>query len=66
MLTFGTEVITSAEGSIAGLLGASPGASVAPSVMTDVLAKCFPSHIEQWMPALKELMPALTPITDPE
>ena len=33
VLQFGTEVITGADGSIAGLLGASPGASTAVSIM---------------------------------
>jgi malate dehydrogenase (quinone) len=42
VLEFGTEVITSADGSIAGLLGASPGASTAVAIMLNVLKKCFP------------------------
>lgn len=41
-LMFGTELVTGADGSIAGLLGASPGASIAPSVMVELLQKCFP------------------------
>ena len=42
-LQFGTEVITCSDGSIAALLGASPGASTAVSVMLDVIKKCFPA-----------------------
>jgi malate dehydrogenase (quinone) len=42
-LKFGTEVVTSADGTIAALLGASPGASTAVAIMLDVLARCFPA-----------------------
>ncbi|MFE3347761.1 malate:quinone oxidoreductase, partial [Rhodococcus sp. NPDC059179] len=59
VLTFGTELVTGADGTIAGLLGASPGASIAPSVMIDLLATCFPERHEQWEPTLHELMPAI-------
>lgn len=57
VLQFGTEVIASKDGSIAGLLGASPGASTAVSIMLDLLQRCFPDHIDQWKPALGELIP---------
>ncbi|MCC6739915.1 MAG: malate dehydrogenase (quinone) [Planctomycetia bacterium] len=40
-LKFGTEVVTSADGSVAALLGASPGASTAVAIMLDVVEKCF-------------------------
>ncbi|MHA6261466.1 malate:quinone oxidoreductase [Sporosarcina sp. CAU 1771] len=56
-LQFGTEVITSEDGSIAALLGASPGASTAVHVMFNVLKKCFPQHIEEWEPKFKEMVP---------
>ena len=42
VLQFGTEVITGADGTIAGLLGASPGASTAVPIMLDVLAALLP------------------------
>lgn len=42
VLQFGTEVICSQDSSIAGLLGASPGASVSVSVMLDVLKRFYP------------------------
>jgi malate dehydrogenase (quinone) len=58
VLQFGTEVVTSADGSIAGLLGASPGASTAVSIMLGLLKTCFPEHIEEWQPMLKELIPS--------
>ncbi|MBM7605137.1 malate dehydrogenase (quinone) [Metabacillus crassostreae] len=57
-LQFGTEVINSADGSIAALLGASPGASTAVHVMLDVLTKCFPEHIDEWEPKIKQMIPS--------
>ena len=36
----------SADGSIAGLLGASPGASTAVATMLDLLERCFPERVE--------------------
>ena len=40
-LEFGTEVITSADGTLSVLLGASPGASTAVSIMLDVIGRCY-------------------------
>ena len=57
ILQFGTEVIASEDGSIAGLLGASPGASTAVPIMLDVLEKCFPDKISSWTPALRHMVP---------
>ncbi|MGE6486703.1 malate:quinone oxidoreductase [Paenisporosarcina sp. NPDC076898] len=57
-LQFGTEVITAADGSIAALLGASPGASTAVPVMLEVLEKCFPQHFQEWEPKIKEMIPS--------
>lgn len=45
ILEFGTEVITTADGSLAVLLGASPGASTAVSIMVDLVGKCFKKEI---------------------
>lgn len=42
VLEFGTEVVASADGSIATLLGASPGASTSVSAMLTVIERCFP------------------------
>ncbi|NHU84584.1 malate:quinone oxidoreductase [Kocuria sp. JC486] len=58
VLQFGTELITAEDGSIAGLLGASPGASTAVPIMLDLLAKCFPHHKGTWQSRLTELIPA--------
>lgn len=58
VLQFGTEVITAKDGSIAGLLGASPGASTAAPIMLDVLRRCFPREWEGWQPRLTEMVPS--------
>ena len=58
-LQFGTEVITDADGTIAALLGASPGASTAVHVMLDIIQKCFPQHMNEWEPKLKEMVPSI-------
>ena len=57
-LQFGTEVISSSDGSIAGLLGASPGASVAVRVMLDVVQKIYPAEFQTWQPGIKALVPS--------
>lgn len=57
-LQFGTEVVSSEDGSVAALLGASPGASTAVHVMLEVLQKCFPQHMESWEPKIKEMIPS--------
>ncbi len=57
-LQFGTEVICSADGSIAALLGASPGASTAVHVMLEIMQKCFPQHIKEWEPKISEIIPS--------
>lgn len=59
VLQFGTELVASGDGSIAGLLGASPGASTAVPIMLDVLKRCFPEQYEGWLPTLKELIPTV-------
>lgn len=55
-LQFGTEVIAAADGSIAGLLGASPGASVSVAVMADVLQKM---NLSETLQQVKDLVPGL-------
>ena len=57
ILQFGTEVVSAADGSIAGLLGASPGASTAVPIMLDLLKKCFPNEYPGWESKLRELIP---------
>jgi malate dehydrogenase (quinone) len=58
VLQFGTEVISSADGSIAGLLGASPGASVATRVMLDVATRMFPESQNIWMKGIADSVPS--------
>ncbi|MHC5532945.1 malate dehydrogenase (quinone) [Priestia megaterium] len=57
-LQFGTEVVSSSDGSVAALLGASPGASTAVHVMLEVLGKCFPQHMKEWESKIKEMIPS--------
>ncbi|ALC92971.1 malate:quinone oxidoreductase [Bacillus sp. FJAT-18017] len=57
-LQFGTEVISAADGSVAALLGASPGASTAVNVMLEVMEKCFPQHMFEWAPKIREMIPS--------
>ncbi|PXX63933.1 malate dehydrogenase (quinone) [Nocardia tenerifensis] len=59
VLEFGTAVVAAADGSIAGLLGASPGASTGVTAMLDVMQRCFPSEYVAWTPKLKEMIPSL-------
>lgn len=56
-LQFGTEVIAAQDHSIAGLLGASPGASVSVSVMLDVMQRFYPDHFAQFEKPLTKLIP---------
>jgi malate dehydrogenase (quinone) len=58
VLQFGTEVIASSDGTIAGLLGASPGASTAAPIMLDVLEKCFPERMPHWRGRLGDIVPS--------
>lgn len=59
VLEFGTTVLAAADGSIAGLLGASPGASTAVPAMLDVMQRCFADRYASWEPKLKEMIPSL-------
>lgn len=58
-IAFGTELVTGADGTIAGLLGASPGASTAPAILADVFTRCFPELGTPWPTTVLEMMPAL-------
>mgnify|MGYP001369857168 FL=1 len=59
-LEFGTEIVAAKDGTLAALLGASPGASTAANAMIDVLERCFPEKIKsgQWQSRMKELVPS--------
>lgn len=60
ILEFGTEVVSAADGSIAALLGASPGASTAVSIMLNLLKRCFNAELETeaWQVKLKKMIPS--------
>lgn len=59
-LEFGTEIVASTDGSLAALLGASPGASVSVKAMLDVLQRCFATRMQsqEWQDKLKSLIPS--------
>ena len=57
-LQFGTEIVTAADGSIAALLGASPGASTAVHAMLEIFQRCFPDQVGEWEPKIKEMVPS--------
>ncbi|WP_299137205.1 malate:quinone oxidoreductase, partial [uncultured Corynebacterium sp.] len=57
-LEFGTTLVNNQEGNIAGLLGASPGASVAPAVMLELLERCFGEHMIDWADKIREMVPS--------
>ncbi len=59
-LEFGTEIVSAADGSLAALLGASPGASVSVQAMIDVIERCFAKQLVQqdWQNKIKTLIPS--------
>jgi malate dehydrogenase (quinone) len=59
-LEFGTEVITAADGTLAALLGASPGASTAVDTMVTLVEKCFKDQVAspEWQAKMKEMIPS--------
>jgi malate dehydrogenase (quinone) len=59
-LEFGTELVTSADGSLAALLGASPGASTAAATMLDLIGRCFKeqAQTEAWQSGLRRMVPS--------
>ena len=69
-LQLGTEVVASKDGSLAALLGASPGASTAVTIMLEVLQRCFKERLASasWNERLQALLPSIggDPVQDPE
>ncbi|MCD8903325.1 malate dehydrogenase (quinone) [Staphylococcus gallinarum] len=57
-LQFGTEVITSEDGSLSALLGASPGASTAVDIILDLLKRCYKDEFSNWEGKIKEIIPS--------
>jgi malate dehydrogenase (quinone) len=58
VLQFGTEIVSSADGSIAGLLGASPGASTAVPIMLGLIERCFPDRLDAWTDRIRQMVPS--------
>ncbi|GAC1540546.1 MAG: malate dehydrogenase (quinone) [Candidatus Velthaea sp.] len=58
VLQFGTEVVSSSDGSLVAVLGASPGASVAVAMMLDVIERSFKSEMAGWAARLKQMIPS--------
>ncbi|MHC8411790.1 malate dehydrogenase (quinone) [Pseudomonas sp. Hz4] len=60
VLKLGTEIVASADGTIAGLLGASPGASTAAPIMLTVLQKVFKDKVATpaWQEKLHQIVPS--------
>jgi len=58
VLQFGTELVSGADGSIAALLGASPGASTAAPIMVNLLRRSFPDRFTGWESKLTEMIPS--------
>ncbi len=59
-LEFGTEAIATADGSLAALLGASPGASTTVNTMIGILERCFPEQVasSDWQGKMKTMVPS--------
>lgn len=60
VLEFGTEVVCSADGTVAALLGASPGASTSVSIMLELINRCFKDRVAsaEWQAKLSEMIPS--------
>lgn len=59
-LEFGTEVVTAKDGSLAALLGASPGASITAKIMLEVIEQCFKQEMiaGNWQQKIKQMIPS--------
>ncbi|MBU9825687.1 malate:quinone oxidoreductase [Rahnella perminowiae] len=60
VLRLGTEVVSSKDGSITALLGASPGASTAAPIMLHLMEKVFKDKVAtpEWQAKLKKIIPS--------
>lgn len=60
VLKLGTEIVSAKDGSIAGLLGASPGASTAAPIMLSVLEKVFAKKVAtpEWQEKIRRIVPS--------
>jgi malate dehydrogenase (quinone) len=60
VLKLGTEIVNAKDGSIAALLGASPGASTAAPIMLEVLQKVFAKNVAtpEWQAKIRQIVPS--------
>ena len=60
VLKLGTEIVSAKDGTIAALLGASPGASTAAPIMLDVLGKVFAQKVAtpEWQTKIRRIVPS--------
>ncbi len=60
VLKLGTEIVNAKDGSIAALLGASPGASTAAPIMLDVLQRVFSQKVAtpEWQEKIRRIVPS--------
>ena len=60
VLKLGTEIVNAKDGTIAALLGASPGASTAAPIMLDVLQKVFAKKVAtpEWQAKIRQIVPS--------
>lgn len=59
-LEFGTEIVAAKDGTLAALLGASPGASVSVQAMINVIERCFAAQLQSktWADKMCALVPS--------
>jgi malate dehydrogenase (quinone) len=59
-LEFGTEIVTARDGTLAALLGASPGASTSVQAMIEVIERCLKPRMKTagWKSKMKEMVPS--------
>lgn len=60
VLKLGTEIVSAKDGTIAALLGASPGASTAAPIMLNVLEKVFANKVAtpEWQAKIRQIVPS--------
>ena len=60
VLEFGTELVVASDGSLAALLGASPGASTAAFIILQIIEHTFPQQVKTgaWSAKLKDMIPS--------
>jgi malate dehydrogenase (quinone) len=60
VLKLGTEIVSSQDGTLAGLLGASPGASTAAPIMLDLMKQVFKDKLATpaWQSRIREMVPS--------